>query len=138
MDTGCLLKKKHVLPGALIGDGALIGYRALIRMFTLFVTGVTSEPQTVLYGVPQRSLFWAPYCSSCISRTCHNSQLYTDDTLIYFGSSSISSIELNLSRNLDRSIQWLVSNFLSLNFTKTKVMLIGTHQRLCTIDSFTI
>ena len=31
-----LIEKKHVLPGALIGDGALIGYyRALIRIFTV-------------------------------------------------------------------------------------------------------
>ena len=67
-----------------------------------------------------------------------NIQLYTDDTLLYFGSNSIFSIELNFSRDLDRIIQWLDSNFLLLNFTKTKVMLIGTQQRLSTIDRFTI
>ena len=67
-----------------------------------------------------------------------NIQLYTDDTLLYFGSNSIFSIELNFSRDLDRIIQWLDSNFLLVNFTKTKVMLIGTQQRLSTIDRFTI
>ena len=36
------------------------------------------------------------------------------------------------------SISWFRSNFLMLNVSKTKIMLIGTHQRLYTVDSFSV
>ena len=35
-------------------------------------------------------------------------------------------------------IQWLTNNFLYLNYSKTKVMFIGTHQGLALVDSFTV
>ena len=35
-------------------------------------------------------------------------------------------------------IEWLNNNFLYLNFSKTKVMLTGTHEGLAVVDSFTV
>lgn len=35
-------------------------------------------------------------------------------------------------------ISWFHSSFLSLNYSKTKIMLIGRHQRLAKVDSFNI
>ena len=35
-------------------------------------------------------------------------------------------------------MNWLNNNFLSLNFSKTKVTLTGTHQGLAVVDSFTV
>ena len=43
-----------------------------------------------------------------------------------------------LSEDLKHIIEWLNNNFLYLNYSKTKVMLTGTHQRLALVDSFTV
>ena len=65
-------------------------------------------------------------------------QLYADDTLLCVISSSISDIESMLSEDLKNIIEWLNNNFLYLNYSKTKVVLTGTHQRLSLVDSFTV
>jgi len=39
-------------------------------------------------------------------------------------------------QDLESVINWLNSNFIFLNYSKTKVMLTGTHQRLASVDSF--
>ena len=57
-------------------------------------------------------------------------QLHADDTLLYVSTSFISYIESMLSEDLRHIIEWLNNNFLYLNYSKTKVMLTGTHQRL--------
>ena len=64
--------------------------------------------------------------------------MYTDDTLLYVSSSSITSIESMLSEDLKHVIEWLNNNFLYLNYSKTKVMFTATHQRLILVDSFTV
>ena len=63
-------------------------------------------------------------------------ELYADDTLIFFTGKSVREIKSQLSSDLDSLISWFCSNFLMLNVSKTKIMLIGTHQRLNTVDSF--
>ena len=57
-------------------------------------------------------------------------ELYADDTLIFFPGRSISEIESRLSTDVDRLITWFRSNYLMLNISKSKLMLIVTHQRL--------
>ena len=67
-----------------------------------------------------------------------NVELYADDTLLYFTSDSASTIEHNLTLDLTNIICWLRVNYLSLNIDKTKLMLIGTHQRLAPVSDFTV
>ena len=43
-----------------------------------------------------------------------------------------------ISEDLKHIIEWLNNNFLYLNYSKTKVMLTGTHQRLSLVVSFTV
>ena len=42
------------------------------------------------------------------------------------------------SEDLKHIIEWFNNNFLYLNYSKTKVMLTGTHQRLALVNSFTV
>jgi len=65
-------------------------------------------------------------------------ELYADDTLIFFAGKSVSEIESRLSSDLDRLISWNGSNLLTVNVSKTKIMLIGTHQRLNAVNSFSV
>ena len=74
-------------------------------------------------------------------RTCYkvcSVERYADDTLIFFAGKSVREIESQLSSDLDSLISWFRSNFLILNVSKTKIMLVGTHQRLYTVDSFSV
>ena len=64
--------------------------------------------------------------------------MFADDTLLFVSGSSISDIEPMLSEDLKHIKEKLNNNFLYLNYSKTKVMLTGTHQRLALIDSFTV
>ena len=65
-------------------------------------------------------------------------ELYADDTLLYFASKSVATIEYNLTLDLGNVVCWLHCNFLSLSVNKTKVMLIGTHQRLSQVSDLTV
>ena len=64
--------------------------------------------------------------------------IYSDDTLLFFSGSSITEIESRLSVDLSSILNWLDNNFLFLNYTKTKTMLVGIHQRLAKVTSFCV
>ena len=107
------------------------------------MNGSTSEPQPILFGVPQGSLIgpllFIIYINDLPSVVSHcKIQLYADDTLLYVSSSSVTDIEFMLSEDLKHIIEWLNNNFLYLNYSKTKRMLSGTHQRLASIDTFLV
>ena len=63
-------------------------------------------------------------------------ELYANDTLIYFASKSVdvSEIQAQLTGGLTDVLSWLHANFLILNLEKTKVMLVGAHQRTAETD----
>ena len=65
-------------------------------------------------------------------------ELYADDTLIYFASKSVSEIQAQLTGGLTDVLSWLHANFLILNLEKTKIMLVGTHQRTAEADDLVI
>ena len=104
---------------------------------------VVSDPQPIAFGVPQGSLLgpllFIAYINDLPSvvKNCEI-QLYADDTLLFYSSNSISDIEHHLTEDLGSIVSWLESNFLFLNYSKTKIMLVGTHQRLSRVNSFTV
>ena len=126
-------------------DSAVIWFNNYLtdRTQSITVNGVVSDPKFIQYGVPQGSilgpLLFIIYINELPSviQNC-SIQLYADDTLLFFSCKSITRIESMLSGDLNRVISWLHSNFLSLNYSKTKIMLIGTHQRLAKVDSFNV
>ena len=66
-----------------------------------------------------------------------NVEQYADNTLLYFASDDVNIIDSNLLSDLDSVTQWLSANYLILNSTKSKIMPVGTHQRLAS-KSFSI
>ena len=66
--------------------------------------------------------------------------LCADDTLIFFGSTSVSEIQAQLTGDLTDVLSWPHANFLLLviNLEKTKIMLVGTHQRTAEADDLVI
>ena len=94
------------------------------------------------FGVPQGSALGPSLFIMYINGISHvvrysNVEQYADDTLLYFASDNVNIIESNLSSDLESVTQWLSANYLILNSTKSKIMLVGTHQRLAS-KSFSI
>ena len=56
--------------------------------------------------------------------------LFADDTNLTVAGESIQEIELNMNSDLTCINEWLLANKLSLNVTKTEVMLIGSAHKL--------
>ena len=126
-------------------DTALVWFRAYLsnRTQSVCVNGVLSDPQSIEFGVPQGSLLgpllFITYINDLPSVVMNcEIQLYADDTLLFYSGDSISDIEFHLSQDLNNMINWLENNFLFLNYAKTKVMLVGTHQRLARVTNFSI
>ena len=111
------------------------------RKRSVVVNESTSDPQSISFGVRQGSLIspllFIIYINDVTSVVKHcKIQLYADDTLLYVSSTSISDIECILSEDLKHII--VNNNFLYLNYSKTTVMLTGTHQGLALVDIFTV
>ena len=113
------------------------------RSQSVCTNGTVSDPEPILQGVPQGSvlgpflfIIYVNDLPSIVKYCCV--EMYADDTLLYFASSSVNSIESNLSADLANVIQWLNSSYLHLNYSKTKVTLTGTHQRLRSVTSFNV
>ena len=61
-------------------------------------------------------------------------QMYTDHTHFTFAGREPDLIERNLNHDLSNISDWLVANKLTLNKSKTEFVVIGTRQRLRTLD----
>jgi len=61
--------------------------------------------------------------------------MYTDDTNLTFADNTVSNIDRNLNEDLSRVNYGLTANKLTLNTSKTELMLIGSRPRLSTFDS---
>ena len=60
--------------------------------------------------------------------------MYADDTSITYANNDVEEIERCVYIDLDRIRIWLAANRLTLNMTKTEVSLIGSRQRLSTLE----
>ena len=102
------------------------------------VTVVDNKQSSVMpvnVGVPQGSilgpLLFIIYVNdlpNCLN-SCEIS-VYADDTVLYYSSESVTSIEAKLNDDLLNVHKWFTDNLLSLNEKKSKFMLIGGQQRL--------
>ena len=98
---------------------------------------------TYTLGVPQGSilgpLLFISYINDLLSVVVDwHIQLYADDPLLFYSRNSVTDIESCLTRNLSSIISWLDSNYLFLNYLKTKIMVVGTHQRLAKVKKFCV
>ena len=64
--------------------------------------------------------------------------MYADDTVIYATGSRPDDVMMKIQEDIQRVEQWMKSNQLVLNLTKTKSLLFGTAQKLAGATDFKI
>ena len=105
-----------------------------------FVNGHLSQKVSVRCGVPQGSILGPllflifindlPNCFDTAKTT-----MYADDTTLAFCANDTNSLESQINSELKQLNQWLVANKLTLNVSKTELMLITTRQKRTFIDT---
>lgn len=91
-------------------------------------------PQGIILG-PHLFLLLINDLPNCLSHC--EPRMYADDTYLTYVDNKVGSIESCLSEGLLNVNTWLNANKLTLNMTKTELMLIGFGQRLITIAIIT-
>jgi len=140
----------HKLPLTKLSDFGLS--KSSVNWFKVYLTkrtqsvninGIQSDAEPILYGVPQGSVLEPPLfimnINNLLSVTKYcKVHLYTRNTLLSFESSFVQAIKAALSQDLDHVVRWLNQNYLMLTYLKTKVIIMGTHQKLSSVVSFTV
>ena len=65
-------------------------------------------------------------------------RMYADDTNVTFSAPTIPDLESQINSELKHIDLWLKANKLSLNVTKTEFMIIGSRQKLQSLNDYTI
>jgi len=104
------------------------------------VNGVTSNETDCLCGIPQGSilgpLLFIIYINdlpNCVSKSTTVS-MYADDTAMYTICKDVNELNRVLNKDLTNVNDWLARNKLSLNVSKTELIILGSKQKLARIN----
>ena len=107
------------------------------------IRGATSNSKNLSLGVPQGSilgpLLFLIYIDDVVDSIKNgNVTMYADDTTLYVSGTSFNEIQTMLQEDVNSLSQWIKDNKLTLNVDKTKLMIIGSKQRLRSCENTSI
>ncbi|MCU7801469.1 MAG: hypothetical protein KZQ70_15395, partial [gamma proteobacterium symbiont of Lucinoma myriamae] len=133
VDHALLLKKMKLYK---LSNDAMLWFSSYLsnRKQKVSVNNVISEDDFIIDGVPQGSilgplLFLMFINDLPLYTDSVNTDLYADDTTLYISGETLATVERKLQKALDSLANWCKCNGMLINTTKTKVMLITTHQK---------
>ena len=104
------------------------------------VNGQLSDSVPVACGVPQGSslgpllfLIYINDLPNCLNHT--TARMFADDTSISYASDSANELQNVINTELKGLSDWLTTNKLSLNIVKTEFMVVGSRQRIKTLNN---
>ena len=104
------------------------------------VSGSLSKTCSLQCGIPQRTilgpLLFSLYINdlpNCLTNSYP--RMYADDTHLTYADKDVNILQSCLNEDLLNISKWLITNKLTLNMTKTEVMLIGSRQKLNTLTT---
>ena len=105
-----------------------------------FVNGSLSDCEFLTCGIPQGTILGPVLFILCINDlpNCLSNavvRMYADDTHLTLACNNIETTNDVMNHDLSNVNKWLVANKLTLNSSKTELMLVGSQQRLCTYDT---
>ena len=97
------------------------------KQFTL-INGSKSDELFLNIGVPQGSvlgpLLFLLYINDLPLASCLHAKLFADDTCLIFSAPTLDQFQIVINREMKKIDLWMASNKLSLNYSKTKYILI--------------
>ena len=103
------------------------------------INGTLSTARFLTHGVPQGTilgpvlfLIYINDLPNCLDYS--TPRLYADDTTLTFSDCDMAMLQHQMTNDLQQITKWLRVNKLTLNVLKSEYMLIGSRQRLSTLD----
>ena len=124
-----------------VDDSAAAWFKSYLtnRCQRTVMGSTVSTPRLVNIGVPQGSvlfpLFFLVYIDD-LADSLKNSKasLFADDTALYCTASTAAELQLKLNEDLALVNDWLTTHKLTLNVSKTKLMVIAGRQKLARVE----
>ncbi|XP_068737182.1 uncharacterized protein [Montipora capricornis] len=139
--TETWLPCEDLLAKQIIGDVCPEGYKMIIYLVALVIVGVTSSPHL---GCPKGQ----SYAQQCMVPPCDIARshgvtfhAYADDCQLYitFSRENVSMTKYKMETLLAEIKQWISTNMLKLNDSKTEIMAVGGPRRnLIELQSLTV
>ena len=91
------------------------------------VNGSKSTELSVEIGIPQGSvlgpLLFLLYINDLPGASLLLTKLFADDTCLIFSAATVDQLQISINLEMNKIHKWMVSNKLSINYSKTKYML---------------